>query len=60
MSENDKGFIPKMYQYLLGKVSTVVAGGSGAQAPLYQYLLGKVSTRKCLNELKEVYCINIY
>ena len=49
-----------MYQYLLGKVSTLVAGAVITTLIAYQYLLGKVSTNK--KEIIVVGCdsINIY
>ena len=39
----------QMYQYLLGKVSTIGAkGADDGKEAMYQYLLGKVSTKEKL------------
>ena len=35
------------YQYLLGKVSTIVINYTPTEEEEYQYLLGKVSTAGC-------------
>ena len=49
-----------MYQYLLGKVSTIGGSIHQCQSKTYQYLLGKVSTYSDVAPIADLMDINIY